>query len=143
MLAFNAGGKLYGPNSNYFIPTTAWLDYTLRMLGLMPLQAIHLGEMQNESPIRLALLCRSESAPCHLERTDEWMLKSFHSYIFSREAQFDWENIKNNPTTLNYTPYDRSVLGLNSNKSLYSQLAGHPRYISSRSENILTLESEI
>jgi hypothetical protein len=139
---FNAGGKIYGPSSNYFIPTTAWLDYTLRMLGLMPLQAMYLGEINTESPIRLAILCRSQGFPCPLDQEDEWPFKDFHAYVFSTEAQLDWNAIAENPGQINYTSYDKGVLELN-NKNLCIELEKHPRYIPSDDELILTLAGRL
>lgn len=142
MLVFNARGDVYGLSSNYFIPTTSWLDYTLRMLGLMPLQAVYLGAINDEKPIRLAVLCRCQDSPCPLDKNDEWMLKNFHSYIFKAEAQFDWQRLEKHQEELAYHPYDKSVLQLN-NKSLYTELARHPKYMPSANEAILTLDSKI
>jgi len=140
MLVFNARGEIYGSSSNYFIPTTAWLDYTLRMLGLMPLQAIYLGEIKNENPIRLAILCRSQNAPCPLNQNDTWALESFHTYMFDTESQFNWDDLAENQEQLDYHPYDESVLQLK-NKSLYVELQKHPRYIASSDETLLKLDS--
>lgn len=140
MLLFNARGKTYGPTSNYFVPTTSWLDYTLRMLGLLPLQAIYLGEINKENPIRLAILCRSQNSPCPLDQNDDWALQSFHTYTFSTESQFAWERLEPSQGELEYHVYDKSVLQLN-NKSLYAELYKHPRYIPSIDETILKLDS--
>jgi hypothetical protein len=142
MLIFNDRGKVYGPDSNYFIPTTAWLDYALRMLGLMPLHAVYLGNINNESPIRLAILCRSQDSPCPLDMDDAWMLKSFHDDIFDAECQFNWKKLKNNRGVLDYSLYDSSVIEL-IHKSLYSEIVKHPRYVPSSDETILTLESQM
>ena len=140
MLIFNARGEIYGPSSNYFIPTTAWLDYTLRMLGLMPLQAVYMGDIKSENPIRLAVLCRSQGAPCPLDQNDTWALESFHAYMFDAESQFNWEDLAESQEQLDYYPYDESVLQLK-NKSLYGELQKHPRYIPSVDETILKLDS--
>ena len=140
MLIFNARGEIYGPSSNYFIPTTAWLDYTLRMLGLMPLQTIYLGEIKNENPIRLAILCRSQNAPCPLNQNDAWAFESFHTYMFDTESQFNWDNLAENQEQLDYHPYDEGVLQLN-NRSLYGELQKHRRYTPSADETLLKLDS--
>lgn len=142
ILAFNAGGGIYGSSSNYFIPSTSWLDYTLRMLGLMPLYALYLGNLNGDTPIRLAILCRSQTSPCPLDPNDEWALKDFHSYILKAEAQFDWESIGKNLGEITYHPYDESILRLN-DRNLYTALAEHPRYVPSTTEAILTLESKM
>lgn len=142
LLIFNARGETYGPHSNYFVPTTAWLDYTLRMLGLLPLEAVYLGGINTENPIRLAILCRSQNSPCPLEQNDKWMLQSFHDNIFKAEAQFDSKKLESIQEELLYEPYDRSVLKLN-NKDLFSQIAKHPRYMPSIDEHILTLEAKM
>jgi hypothetical protein len=142
MLIFNARGRIYGSSSNYFIPTTSWLDYALRMVGLMPLQAVYLGKINSESPIRLAILCRGQDSPCPLDKNDKWMLENFHSYIFTAEAQFDWKRLGQTQGEIAYHPYDKSVLPLN-NKSLYDGLVRHPPYKPLTSETILTLDSKI
>ncbi len=142
MLYFNARGKTYGQSSNYFIPTTSWLDYALRMLGLLPLHAIYLGEIGSATPIRLAILCRSQSAPCPMDPDDDWMLQDFHGYIFKAEAQFDWQELGRNREPLAYRPYDQSVVQLQ-NRSLHSALSKHRRYLPSKNELILSLEAKM
>jgi len=141
LLIFNAGGKVYGPTSNYFIPTTAWLDYVLRMLGLMPLEAIYFGEMQEEGLMRLALLCRSMRGPCPLNPEDSWVFKGFHANAFLSESHLKWTNIESKRGELGYAPYDDDRVLTLSNQSLYQRLRGHPRYVSQKHEGILTLDA--
>ena len=142
ILVFNARGEIYGSSSNYFIPSTSWLDYTLRMLGLMPVQALYLGNINGDAPIRLGILCRSQDSPCPLDHNDEWALRDFHSYILKAETQFDWERLGRDLGDITYHPYDEDVIQLN-NKSLYTELAKHSRYIPSNNEAILTLEAKM
>jgi len=142
MLVFNARGELYGQGSNYFVPTTAWLEYALRMLGLMPLAAVYLGKAKNGGCIRLAILCHSQIAPCPSIKDDAWVSQKFHAYAFNSEARFDWKKIEDNQTQMDYAPYDPSVLNLN-HKSLYDELRKHPEYVFSSDETMLTLESRI
>ncbi len=143
MLVFNARGEFYaGKHANYFLPTTAWLDYALRMLGLLPLQALHIGQITRDVPFRLALLCRSQTAPCPLSPADEWVFREIHSRTFLAESQFDWETLARNRGELDYRAYDRTVLPLD-NTDLYTQLGSHARYIPTPDELILKLDSEM
>src|SRR5687768_16275544 len=60
-LVFNAGAHLYGQavQPNYFVSTTTWLDYVLRMIGLRPLEVAYIGSNVPASINRVAVLCRS------------------------------------------------------------------------------------
>lgn len=140
LLIFNAKGT-YGPASNYFVPTTAWLDYTLRMLGLLPLEAIYLEGPKKEKK-RLAILCRSHESPCPLDQNDNWMFESCHNYIFNAEAELDFKKLEHSQEELTYEPYDQDVLTLN-NTSLFTGLARHPIYRPSINESILNLTSRM
>lgn len=140
ILHFNAGGRKYGKFSNYFVPTSAWLDYVLRMLGLQPLEAIYLGSIENDETIRLAILCRSQAAPCPLDETDMWAYKSCHADIYKDEAQFNWNDLVHNTTVISYQPYDGSVISVG-NQSLYSCLSQIDGYVPSREEWILSHNS--
>ncbi len=141
MLLFNSRGELYGrQGSTYFVPTTSWLDYTLRMVGLMPIKAIYLGNINN--PIRLALLCRSQSAPCPLEKDDEWVFKKFHEYIFRSESKLYLNDINRCQQQVTYEPYDDLVLNLN-NEPLFKALRKHEPYKPLREELILSLNSKM
>lgn len=143
ILRFNAKGAVYGLSSNYFIPSTAWLEYALRMLGLLPLQAIYLGETSNEEPFRLALLCRSCATPLPRDKDDKWMFLDFHNQIFEAEAKFNWKMLASDQSEIAYEPYDNSVLKLDNTSSLFAQLEHHPRYVPAAEEIVLTFTSKM
>jgi len=142
LLYFNAGGKKYGKFSNYFVPTSAWLDYVLRMLGLQPLEAIYLGNIENDPSVRLAILCRSKAAPCPLDDNDTWAHLRCHAEIFKDEAQFNWHNLSQHRTDINYSPYDENVVSIG-NRTLYSSLAQIDGYSPSRDEWILSHDAKM
>jgi hypothetical protein len=93
-LVFNVKGKQYGFSSNYFVPTTTWLDYVLRMLCLRPLSVEYTGSNSDSAISRVAILCRSEDTPQPLEKDDEWMMAPFHQKTFSNESQVDWDGMR-------------------------------------------------
>jgi hypothetical protein len=91
-LTLNAGGRLYGPD-NYFLPSTAWLDYALRMMSLCPLHVEYIGSAADGSVDRVAVLCRSVAEPRAL-RPDDWIAGARLKSDFQVESQVDWEGLR-------------------------------------------------
>lgn len=120
-LLFNAGAKLMGKYANYFLPTTAWLDYALRMVGMNPLYACYAGKLEGKAVNRVAILCKREAEPCPLEETDEWVYSKAHERVFQNEAGLDWQALKNTASTISFTPYDERFVFLNG-RDIYSAL---------------------
>jgi Protein of unknown function (DUF1698) len=89
---FNAEGKLYGMSANFFIPTTACLDYFLRMLRLRPLRGAYVGSPEDSSIIRLAVLCRSEAQTNPLNPDDEWCRDPRIASNFRDESSLRWDS---------------------------------------------------
>ena len=137
-LVFNAGGSLYGPGSNYFVPTTAWLDYTLRMLGLRPLEAAYIGDAGQL--MRLGLLCRSEAAPCPADPDDDWASQYFHRNIFRDESGIDWDGLLRTHSDLDYAQFDGEVISIG-DRSLHQSLIDSQAYRYSDAELRLTLDA--
>ncbi len=93
-LVFNLKGKEYGFSSNYFVPTSTWLDYVLRMLSLRPISVLYLGSNRESAISRVAVLCRSEATPPLLEKDDQWGAAPFHEKTFHHESQVDWDGLR-------------------------------------------------
>jgi len=91
-LVFNAKGSL-DPYSHFFTPTTAWLDYALRLLGLRPVDVRYLGKAKRLAKLRVAVLCSSEPAACPLDPADQWAFLPSHERNF-KESQLDWAELK-------------------------------------------------
>lgn len=73
---FNAWGRFY-PGDNYWLPTTAGLDYVLRWLRLRPLGVAHHHQFADRRTgehalHRVAVACRAESDPV-AGADDDWM----------------------------------------------------------------------
>lgn len=92
-LHFNAAGRLYGVFANFFLPTTACIDYFLRMLRLRPLRACCIGGREEGSIVRLAVLCRSDIEPVALPVDDAWARDASVMGNFAAEASLEWERI--------------------------------------------------
>jgi hypothetical protein len=125
-LIFNAKGQTY-PGSHYFMPTTAWLDYALRMLGLKPLQAVYLGSLAPHDHIRVAILCRSTPGPCPADPRDTWAHEPWHQASFEVESQLDWKRLAKTHSDLKFQPYDSLVSSIDE-RGLTTCLALHPPY---------------
>ena len=143
-LVFNARcGAYRGPSgSTYFIATTGFMHYALRMLGLKPLHAVYLGSLHPDSTARLAVLCRSMPAPCQLDSKDDWVHKDFHTQIFRDESQVDWEGLAKTSSDISFKPYDNSVTAI-TNEGLVKSLANRPPYKPAADEVRLLLSSQI
>lgn len=105
-LVFNAGASLYGHavQPNYFVVTTSWLDYALRMLGLRPLEVAYIGSSLTGSINRVAVLCRSEDRPCPIDVNDRWATLPDHEALFAQEADIDWARLRSTKSEIGYTP---------------------------------------
>jgi len=109
-LQFNARGEL-GKASSYFVPTTTWMDYVLRMLGLRPIGVSYINGKSREAPLRVAVLCRSEAAPCPLDPEDDWVSARFHERVFGNESQVDWVSLKKTSSAIDCRPDVRAMSG--------------------------------
>jgi hypothetical protein len=125
-LIFNAKGQTY-PGSHYFMPTTAWLDYALRMVGLKPLYAVYLGSLAPDSHIRVAILCRSTPRPCPIDPLDRWVQEPWHQGTLEVESQLDWKQLAKTQSDLMFQPYDFLVSSIDE-RGLPTCLAHHPPY---------------
>jgi hypothetical protein len=93
-LHFNAAGKLYGQHANYFLPTTACLDYLLRMLRLQPVAALHLGHGKGGTR-RVAALCRATSAVVPFDGSDDqWMGSDRFARDLANEYDIQWDEVE-------------------------------------------------
>ena len=142
LLLFNAKGAVYGKGSNYFVPTTGWLDYVLRLLSLRPLHGVYLGKLSPKTFARLALLCRAEEMPCPLDAADEWMLGRNHRKTFQAEAQVDWSLLARTQSEITYQPFDSRVATIDG-RGLTSCLAKHRPYECSPEEVRLYLSARL
>lgn len=125
-LIFNASAGSGGKGSNYFIPTSAWVEYVLRLLALRPLHGLYLGDGEGKGLARLALLCRSEAAPCPL-KPDPWMQLPFHRRMFYDECQVDWEGVASHQSAIHFKPYDSQVTAISDRPvSAVFKLAPYP-----------------
>jgi 2-polyprenyl-3-methyl-5-hydroxy-6-metoxy-1,4-benzoquinol methylase len=72
-LLANAHGR-YIPANNYYFPSTGWLDYYVRALGLRPIdiEYIHLGETRGRKMLRTGLTCILELEDATREPDDTW-----------------------------------------------------------------------
>ena len=120
MLIFNNAGR-FGKGNTYYIATTAWVDYMLRMLGLMPLYAVYVVRFQTHMSSRLAVLCRSQVEPCPIDPNDEWVFQKYHKQAFTSELLVNWDELNQTRSDIRVAPYDEQVLDLNG-KSLYEGL---------------------
>ncbi len=142
-LVFNSGGRFYGTLSNYFVPTTAWVDYALRMLGLRPLHAAFLGGQNRHECLRLAVLCRSEPAPVPLDPEDDWVNQPFHDDAFRNESQVDWDRLaatKSDISCDESMPQPVSAVG---DRSLYEVVAKGIQHRPKKDELRLSLDSTL
>ncbi|XWN32424.1 MAG: methyltransferase domain-containing protein [Devosia sp.] len=76
-LYFNDRGR-YGPATNYFQPTTGWLDYVLRIMGFVILDAeyvvTHKPLAKGKTVVRVSLLTQFLGEPA-IEKSDTWAPK--------------------------------------------------------------------
>jgi len=139
-LIFNAGGVYGGEkSSNYFIVTTGWLDYVLRMLGMRPLQAVYLGNIKKF--MRLALLCRSEAQPCPTNINDKWVFANCHKNIFSDESEIDWARLLSTHSDISYLPFNDDNVASLTDGSLFDNLLKIKPYKFENIETTLTFDS--
>ena len=141
MLIFNNAGRL-GNGNTYYIATTAWVDYMLRMLGLMPLYAIYLNRFQDSKSSRLAVLCRSQVEPCPIDPKDEWVFQKYHKHAFTSELMVNWEELNQTHSDIRVAPYDKQVLDLKG-KSLYEGLKKFKPYRFPEEDARLLLSSKM
>ena len=142
-LVFNSAGRLYGATSNYFLPSSAWLDYALRMLGLRPLQAAFLGGQSRHECLRLAVLCRSEAAPVPLDPEDDWVNQPYHTDAFANESQVDWERLSATRSDISCDDTVAHPVSIVGDQSLYDVIAKGKQHHPEKDEFRLTLESTI
>lgn len=142
-LLFNSKG-FHGLANTYFIATTGWTDYTLRMLGLRPLYALYTGKMHAAESFRLAVICTSESTPCPVDLEDNWITDKAHVAAFKKELLVDWDALLKSESKIKFTPYDNKCIRIGERESLYSALERHSGpYNPTEGEMILTLDSTI
>jgi hypothetical protein len=126
LLIFNtkgAYGRLTG--NTYFVPTTAWLDYALRMVALEPLYAVYLGSLHPQGYARLAISCRSMPRPCPRDPSDVWVHNHWHREAFQDESQVDWARLEKTESDIAFEPYDGSVTKID-DRGLFECLAQPP-----------------
>ncbi|MCK5592531.1 DUF1698 domain-containing protein [Candidatus Bathyarchaeota archaeon] len=72
-LAANAYGR-YMPGSNYYLPSTGWLDYYVRALGFRPIdvECISLREACGRNILRTGVTCVLDSEDVTREPDDTW-----------------------------------------------------------------------
>lgn len=144
VLLFNGNGKLYGKtSSNYFLPSTGWLEYILRMLGLKPLEAVYMDKKSRNSVIRLAILCRSCSAPCPVDANDQWVFQKHHQRIFAKECQVDWQGLSNHVAEDNYRPFGKDTIELHNDHSLFKNIKKSRPYKVEQDDMMLFLDSKL
>lgn len=144
VLHFNAAGKLYGPHANFFLPTTACLDYFLRMLGLRPERACHIGSATEGSIVRLAVLCRSGGKPSGTgPGEDAWAAEPSVLANFREEALLHWERIASDaaPVPLG-TPHSPGAI-VREHESLHDWAARAAPYAFAEDETRLDLDSRL
>ena len=143
-LLFNGNGKLYGKkSSNYFVPTTGWLEYTLRMLGLEPLEAVYMDKASKTKVIRLAILCRSHADPCPSDKKDAWVHQIHHKRIFANECQVDWQGISDNKAKENYRPAGKGTIKLNGKDSLFKSVLKSRPFDINQDDMVLFMNSKL
>lgn len=126
LLIYNAKGAYGGPEGgNYFVPTTAWLDYALRMVELKPLHAVYLGTLHPLGYARLGVLCRSMSQACPRDPNDAYVFSHWNREIFRDEAQIDWDRLGQTRSEIGFAPYDPSVTRID-DRGLFECLARPP-----------------
>lgn len=143
-LVFNAKG-IHGLANTYFIATTGWTDYSLRMLGLRPLYALYTGKMHaSNNSFRLAVICRSEATPCPTDPDDNWITDKAHIEAFKKELLLDWDGLLESESKIDFNTYDENCIRIGEQETIFSaleRLAGP--YAPSEEEMILTLDSTI
>lgn len=81
-LLLNEAGRFFG-GTNYYLPTTGWLDYYLRLLGFQIVDADYVDPLQREQTFggkrvtRVAMTCRLRGEPL-LEEGDAWAPKGYY-----------------------------------------------------------------
>lgn len=72
-LVANAHGR-YVQASNYYFPSTGWLDYYIRALGFRPIdiEYVYLGEAYGRKMLRTGVTCILESEDVTREPDDTW-----------------------------------------------------------------------
>src|SRR4029453_1948245 len=91
--------------------TTTWLDYVLRMLALRPISVSYINGKSRAAPLRVAVLCRSEAAPCPLDPDDDWVSAPFHERAFGNESQVDWVSLRKTSSAIDCQPDVRTMTG--------------------------------
>jgi SAM-dependent methyltransferase len=140
-LHFNAEGRLYGSHANFFVPTTACLDYFLRMLGLRPLRGAYIGAAADGSVNRVAVLCRGEPRAVPLSPGDDWCGEANVMSNFADDASLQWDRLASAapPVRLHPAPAPDSVIG--EGRSLYDWIRAAPAYSPRPGETALALDS--
>jgi SAM-dependent methyltransferase len=138
-LVFNAEGSLYGAVDNYFLPSTAWLDYALRMLALRPLEISYIGSNAESSVDRVAVMCRSEAAPCPLRDEDEWPFYARHAGVISGASGMQWDTLRKTTSRIEFAPEDPAA-GCH-DRSIYDTIERLQPHQFSRAELRLTLDA--
>lgn len=138
LLHFNAGGELYGPYANYFLPTTACLEYFLHMLCLKPVAAIQLENGQE--PIkRVALACRSMSSPQAVNsEEDVWLNSERFPRDLEAEYGITWPDSQVESTEVPYVDGKHPI-----HQGLFQTLEKQPSYKPSADELILRFDSRM
>lgn len=138
-LIFNEGGKF---GKEYFLATTAWLDYALRMVGLEPLHAIYTGQLRPDRNCRMAVLCRSHSASIPLDPSDTFMPSQINLLFdasLNEAMRYNLKDLLQTKSTISVSPFsDVNVANVNG-KKLYDQIGQCPMYNPSVDETRLTL----
>lgn len=81
-LLLNEAGRFFA-GTNYYLPTTGWLDYYLRLLGFQIVDVDYVDPLQRQETFggkrvtRIAMTCRLRGEPL-LEETDLWAPKDYY-----------------------------------------------------------------
>lgn len=142
-LHFNAGGKLYGMFGNFFVPTTACLDYFLRMLGLRPVRGCHIGDANDGSIVRVAVLCRGHSAPCPLDAADSWPRHPNVMANFRDEASVQWDRLASSRPDVGLRPLAAGTSAIEDGMGLYDWVRSAAPYVFDPRDTALTLDSAL
>jgi hypothetical protein len=127
IVAYNAEEALGVGPGTYFMPSTATLEYWLRMVGLRPLAAAYTGSRQRRSRPRVAVLCRSEAAPCPRISPDDCMTSPRHLAIMRREGGIDWECPETASETVPVGEFETGVFPLGQN-GLFEMISRNRAY---------------
>jgi len=142
-LHFNAGGKLYGMFGNFFVPTTACLDYFLRMLGLRPMRGCYIGDANDGSIVRVAVLCRGLAEPSPIDRADSWPGHANVMANFRDEASVQWDRLVSPRPEVALRPPAAGTSAIGENVGLYDWVRASAPYVFDPRDTALTLASAL